>query len=192
MSSTNRGADRIALDAYYTPDAVARACVATLAGLAGATVWEPSAGGGAFAEAAALRHAFVYASDISPILPPMEELEARGIAGWRANHDAIKGWPFGDDPPAWIIGNPPFNDAEQHTRMALATATVGVAFLLRLAFLEGAKRRDFWRQFPASQVYVFVNRPSFTGGATDSCAYGWFVWWKGHEGQTTLHHLEWR
>lgn len=30
MSSTNRGGERIALDAYFTPDAVARACVATI------------------------------------------------------------------------------------------------------------------------------------------------------------------
>lgn len=48
MSSTNRGAIRAPLDAYYTPDAVARACVATIAAeLRGARVWEPHAGGGA-------------------------------------------------------------------------------------------------------------------------------------------------
>lgn len=193
MSSTNRGAERVALDAYFTPDPVARACAATLTGIAGARVWEPSAGGGAFARAAARRGAFVYASDLNRFPPAAEELEAHGIAGWRSDHDAIKGWPadFGDEPD-WVIGNPPFNEAEAHARVALNTCRVGAAFLLRLAFLEGAKRRDFWRNYPAVEVHVLTARPSFTGGATDSCAYGWFVWRRPYQGLTILHHLDWK
>lgn len=193
MSSTNRGAERVALDAYFTPDPVARACVATLDGIAGARVWEPSAGGGAFARAAARRGAFVYASDVSPTMPDAEEMWAHGITAWRAGHDMIKGWPFASDtPPDWVIGNPPFNEAETHVRVGLATARVGGAFLLRLAFLEGAKRRGFWRSYPAAEVHVLTARPSFTGGATDSCAYGWFVWRRPYEGPTLLRHLDWR
>ena len=94
--------------------------------------------------------------------------------------------------PAWVVGNPPFNEAEAHVRMALDTAQVGVAFLLRLAFLEGAKRRAFWTQHPAASVHVLVSRPSFTGGATDSAAYGFFVWRRNHVAPTALYHLDWK
>jgi len=193
MSSTNRGAERVALDAYFTPDPVARACVATLTGITGSRVWEPSAGGGAFARAAARQGAIVYASDINPVAPAVDELEAHGIAAWQAGHDATNGWPadFGDEPD-WVIGNPPFNEAEEHTRIALNACWAGAAFLLRLAFLEGAKRRAFWATWPAAEVHVLTARPSFTGGATDSCAYGWFVWRRAHKGATVLCHLDWK
>lgn len=30
------------------------------------------------------------------------------------------------------------------------------------------------------------RRPSFTGGGTDNCAYGWFIWHKQAKGPTTL------
>lgn len=186
MSSTNRGAERVALDAYYTPDLVARACLGTIkADLSRdmgpqCRVWEPSAGGGAFVRAATALGCDVFASDLQAL--PGTDV-----------HNALDGWDsrWGAR-PHWIVGNPPFNEAEEHARMALETARIGVGMLLRLAFLEGAKRRDFWKTWPAAEVYVFTSRPSFTGGATDSCAYGWFVWRHAHAGPTTLHHLDWK
>lgn len=186
MSSTNRGAERVALDAYFTPDPVARACVATIReDLSSALgprvrVWEPSAGGGAFVRAAEALGCDVFASD----------LQARPGVDVR---NALDGWdPTWGDRPHWIVGNPPFNEAEDHVRMALATAHDGVAVLLRLAFLEGAKRRAFWATWPAAEVHVLTARPSFTGGATDSCAYGWFVWRHSYRGATVLRHLDWK
>jgi hypothetical protein len=35
-------------------------------------------------------------------------------------------------------------------------------------------------------VHVLSRRPSFTGGGTDSAAYGWFVWRKGYVGSPRL------
>lgn len=186
MSSTNRGAERVALDAYYTPDPVARACLATIkADLSSdlgprRRVWEPSAGGGAFVRATEALGCEVFASDIQS-LPGVDVRNM--LDGWE------EGW---GERPHWIVGNPPFNEAEDHVRIALSTARVGVGMLLRLAFLEGARRRAFWATWPAAEVHVFTSRPSFTGGATDSCAYGWFVWRHAHKGPTTLYHLEWK
>lgn len=59
-----------------------------------------------------------------------------------------------------------------------------VAFLLPLSFLESAERgvkskvhkTPFWKEHPATCVYVLSERPSFTGKGTDSNAYGFFVW----------------
>jgi hypothetical protein len=45
--------------------------------------------------------------------------------------------------------------------------------LLRLNYLEGVERAEFWRRC-APDVYVLPNRPSFHGGGTDATAYAWF------------------
>lgn len=196
MSSTTRPSRNGELDAYYTPDPVARACVATLGNLSGVSCWEPHAGGGAFVRALVAANARTHWSDADPAAPVygigMEYLRGHVSSGHEP-HDAIRGWPWTmRDPPAWIVGNPPYNDAQAHVVMAIHTATAGVGFLLRIGFLEGQKRAAFWRVYPAAEVHVLTARPSFTGGGTDSAAYGWFVWRKGHSGATTLHHLDWR
>jgi hypothetical protein len=81
-----------------------------------------------------------------------------------------------------VIGTPPYRQAQEHVERAIGIATAdrtmpgGVAFLLRLAFLEGQGRAEFWRKHPPTEVHVLTRRPSFTGGKTDSCAYAFFVW----------------
>jgi hypothetical protein len=171
MSSTPKG-ERRPLDAYYTPDDVAARCVAVIpGGVRGLLVWEPSVGGGAFLRALEANGAQVWTSDINPEI------------GARVTGDALAIHP----PPetAWTIGNPPFSDAEAHVRHALSR-TPGVAFLLRLAFLESIKRRPLWQAHPPAAVYVLSERPSFTGGATDSAAYGFFIWHRAHVGAPIL------
>ena len=77
-----------------------------------------------------------------------------------------------------VIGNPPYKCAEDHVRRGLSLLRVGgtLAFLLRLSFAESKERIEFWRAYPAAHVYVLSERPSFTGGGTDSSAYAFFVW----------------
>ena len=189
VSSTNRGAGRVTLDAYYTPDAVARACVATIAAdVRGATVLEPHAGGGAFVRALLEAGADTVASDINPEAPAL--VDELGTYGLHARDFIADGETWPD--VGWVAGNPPFNEAEAHVRRALDLSTVGVAFLLRLAFLESAKRADFWREHPPAEVHVFTNRPSFTCGGTDSAAYAWFVWRAGWDREPVLRWLDWR
>lgn len=210
MSSTNRGAVRVANDAYYTKDVVARACVARLGNslpmrsLAGFRCWDPHAGGGAFVRALAAVGAEVVASDVT--MWPDDWKGAR----WMAGVDFLHTTPtFCPAPGAdFIVGNPPFDDAERHIRHAIGTAKVGVAFLLRLAFLEGGNRAPFWADHPPTRVSVFVARPGFDEryedgtigplrkrnkdthelvlnakgkpvlAGVDSAAYGLFEWWK--------------
>lgn len=178
MSSTNRsGEGRIALDAYYTPDALASACVSVLTDVAPEHVVEPSVGGGAFVRAVRARwpKAFVSGYDLDP--------EAKGAAlcddfyntSWLTIAPTSK--------PDLIVGNPPYADAEAHVRKALERVAQGgtVGMLLRLAFLETKKRRAFWSLWGSylDTVYVLAERPSFmANGKHDSCAYGWFVWRK--------------
>lgn len=181
MSRAIARADRIPLDAYYTPDDVALACVRTLPDLGGAFVLEPSVGGGAFVRAIrSVSIPIVIAGiDVNPDAPGF---------GWcdEVFHGGFVGWsdPWGRSPD-WIIGNPPYSEAEPHVRRALSLAP-NVAMLLRLAFLESEKRRTLWAKHPPASVHVLSRRPSFTGGGTDSAAYGWFVWRRDHVGAPTL------
>ena len=91
-----------------------------------------------------------------------------------------------------IITNPPFNSAEGFVKNALCQADRKIAFLLRLAFLEGANRANtIFGVSPPSRVWVFSERITFypkgvtrAGGGTT--AYAWFVWDKEHHGRTEL------
>lgn len=184
MSRSVGVADRISSDAYYTPDRVARQCVRTIPWnpyKQEPRIIEPSIGGGAFARAIreARPDAYIYGIDIQ-----------RGADGFRFSDDHHVGdFSDADLTADWIIGNPPYRQAEAHIRHALASAP-RVAFLLRLAFLESVKRAPFWREHPAASVHVFSKRPSFTGGSTDSAAYAFFRWERTHHaGPTTLHHI---
>lgn len=183
------------LDRYYTPDDVARALVPLVPLSSGETVWEPHAGGGAFARAM-LDHtsrSTIYISDIDPDAPGLDLADRKRVlhAGGCGVRDALDGPPLGLYPD-WIVGNPPFKGIEGHIEMALDHAHVGAAFLARLAILESSKRINLWRRNPATDVYVLAQRPSFTGGGTDSAAYGFFIWRRGYTGPTRLHILDWK
>ncbi|MCL6612078.1 MAG: hypothetical protein K6T66_11125 [Peptococcaceae bacterium] len=58
----------------------------------------------------------------------------------------------------------------------MAGKDTDIIMLLRLAFLESKKRRDFWRRYPVNGLYVLSERPSLMGGKTDAAAYAWFIW----------------
>ena len=191
MSATNRGSERRTLDAYYTADAVARACVAALPDIPpGGHVLEPHVGGGAFLRAVQGRWADAYtvALDVDPTAAGLigsHECAAEDFLDPSVPHE----------PYALIVGNPPYATAEAHIRRALDLVADGgyVAFLLRLAMLESMQRVPLWRDHPPLAVHVLSRRPSFTGGGTDSAAYGFFVWRRGHRGPTALHWLpDWR
>jgi len=162
VSATNRGAKRHPDDFYRTP----AWCVHRLLDAVSLPygLWlEPWAGDGAI----------IKAVNTWTATPPE----------WRANEMSAKRAPKGarvGDYRTWdvrgdvILSNPPYREALECATWALEHATV-VALLLRLNWLEGAKRAPWHHAHPAS-VYVLPNRPSFTGHGTDATAYAWFVW----------------
>lgn len=93
-----------------------------------------------------------------------------------------------------IITNPPYKYAKEFAEKALDLVEPGrkVAMFLKLTFLEGQGRRDFFRNNPPMAVYVSSARLQcgkngvFEGSS--AVAYAWFVWQKGHIGPT---HLKW-
>lgn len=107
-------------------------------------------------------------------------------------------------PSDWVITNPPFNLAVDFIETALGIARVGVAMLVRTAFLESEGRvTGLFARTPPSDVIVFGERVVMLkgrlirGGAPDPFAtvpgtrassatsYAWLVWRKdvgGHDG----------
>jgi hypothetical protein len=178
---------RIAGDAYYTPDKLARAIVRTLPIRQGASAWETHSGGGAFVRALLAAGAgVVYASDLDAEAETHLPAAAGTAVRWLGAHDflSLSAPPMGQFGPMWIVGNPPYDNAEAHVRKALAVTHRHVVYLLRLAFAESQGRIDFWNQHPARQVRVLARRPSFTQKGTDSAAYAVFWWDRQHQGPT--------
>lgn len=198
MSATGRahvGADgevvpasRIPLDDYRTPEACALGCVQVL-GVRGLDILEPHVGAGAWARAAkhwGARH--VVGIDLNPLAEGFDACDTafRG-------RDSLKVTEVQVD---WILGNPPYDEAEVHIRHALELRPrLGVAFLLRLNFLGGkARAKGLWQEHWPDDVLPVVPRPSFAKTVIwveskkrpgklvkktrdhDSCEYGLFVW----------------
>ncbi len=95
-----------------------------------------------------------------------------------------------------IITNPPYNSAEGFVANGVKLAKHKFALLLRLAFLEGAKRaRTIFAECPPSRVWVFSERITFYPigvevKGTGTTAYAWFVWDKNASSGTELRWLK--
>ena len=168
-------------DAYYTDPKLARALVGLLPLLPEDRVWEPHVGAGAFVWPLRDKGCIVLGSDIDPTAKGLES------AHISRQHDVLDGCPF-DGPIDWVVGNPPFSNFESHINMALNTGAK-VAFLLRLSALASKKRSQNWQgtnPWPLRVVWVLAQRPSFTGGGTDSSDYGWFWFDPGFHGRPEL------
>jgi hypothetical protein len=96
-----------------------------------------------------------------------------------------------------IVTNPPFKHAHAFARRALELVP-NVAMLLRLAFLEGERRKDILDTGRLRRVYVFsrrlpmMHRAGWEGPrASSAVAFAWLVW-DGKTGPTTIDRLNWR
>lgn len=89
-----------------------------------------------------------------------------------------------------VVGNPPYNRAEQFIRHSFKYLYAGgyMVMLLRLNFLEGQIRnKGLWREYPPRIVVVRSSRVSFTGdGQTNATAYAYYIWQNGYTGETVL------
>ena len=180
---------RRVLDAYPTPARLTQALLYYVP-IAG-RVLEPCAGEGQMAEALELcdrsRVRVVYRNDIDPAYNCQHSEDATDFraAIWQVPCD-------------WVVTNPPYGRAEAILANAYRCARTGVAFLLRLSFLEPTNGRRVWlqeHQEQLSHLLVFGSpRPSFTDdGRTDSATVAWMVWQRGWSGGTLVRFITgWR
>lgn len=92
-----------------------------------------------------------------------------------------------------VVTNPPFNLANQFAIKCKEVAENKFALLLRLAFLEGQRRYEFFQddKFPLSRVLVFSKRIRFYAGNIGDnkggmIPYAWFVWARAHKGRPSI------
>lgn len=90
-----------------------------------------------------------------------------------------------------IITNPPYKYAMEFIEHSLTCARKKVAMLLKLVFLEGVSRYDFFQKNPPKVIYVFSRRQKIykrgiVGKNSGLIAYAWFVWDKDWKGKPTI------
>lgn len=92
-----------------------------------------------------------------------------------------------------VVTNPPYSLAREFVETALIVARRKVALLLKLQFLEGVTRQNFFRSSPLRTVYVFsrrldLNRLGEPMSNKGMITYAWFVWERGYAGKP---YIEW-
>ena len=93
-----------------------------------------------------------------------------------------------------IITNPPYAFAQEFVEQALKMIQPGrkVAMFLKLTFLEGKKRAEFFKSNPPVRIWVSSSRlkcainGNFDGCGGSATAYAWFVWEKGYKGHPEI------
>jgi hypothetical protein len=172
--TTKRFADQSGPDFFPTPSWATKALLENEEFVG--NVWECACGDGSMAEVIRDYGHNVYASDLFD----------RGYG--ESGIDFLETNRVSDN----IITNPPYNLAESFIDHGLPLANKKFALLLRLAFLESAKRfRSIFSECPPSRIWVFSERITFypngkrTGGS-GTTAYAWFVWDREHSGPSEL------
>lgn len=93
-----------------------------------------------------------------------------------------------------IITNPPYKVALDFVKHSLDIIPEGnkVAMFLKLQFLEGKARREFYKENPPKKIYVASGRLNcakngkFEEFKSSAVAYAWFVWEKGYQGSPEI------
>ena len=93
-----------------------------------------------------------------------------------------------------IITNPPYKMALDFVKHALDVVPVGnkVAMFLKIQFLEGKVRSEFYKTNPPKRVYVASGRLNcakngeFEKYKSSAACYAWFVWEKGYAGKPEI------
>lgn len=202
-----RAEARDSLDFFPTPLWATRALCERLLdegyGLDGATAWDPACGAGDMQRALVEYFGQALASDVHDYGDIW-----RGGGGLYGVCDFLipAAWPDWLDRCRvdWIVTNPPFRLGEAFVLDALMHARVGIAMLVRTAFLEGGGRHArLFDRHPPDLVLQFAERVAMAGGRlrdpdvpyrdpatgvvkrpTTATAYCWLVWRKGGPPET--------
>ena len=93
-----------------------------------------------------------------------------------------------------IITNPPYKVALDFVKHSLEIIPDGnkVAMFLKLQFLEGKARKEFYKTNPPKKIYVASGRLNcakngeFEKYPSSAVAYAWFVWENGYQGKPEI------
>lgn len=162
--TTKRRADLDGPDFYPTPKWATEALIDVEE--FNGSIWEPACGDGEMSEVLQRKGNRVFSSDLYD-----RSFGEVGVDFLESNEQFDN-----------VVTNPPYNSAESFIHHARKVTRKKFAFLLRLAFLEGANRqRTIFSDFPPTRVWVFSERITFYPKGADrkgsgTTAYAWFVW----------------
>lgn len=149
-------------------------------------IWEPACGEGHLSEELKRLNFKVYSTD----------LVDRGYGDaffdfLTCNKEDFDHW-FGD-----IVTNPPYKHGLEFIQKALSIVGGGhkVCMFMKVQFLEGQKRGQFFKEFPPKTIHVSSSRllcakngrfDEMIAGGGSAVAYAWFIWVKNYQGDTTI------
>lgn len=92
-----------------------------------------------------------------------------------------------------IITNPPYSHALEFVKRSLEIVRPGgkVAMFLKLQFLEGLERGEFYEATPPKKVYVSSGRLACAKNGdfahtNNAIAFAWYIWERGYTGKPVL------
>lgn len=170
------------IEDYYATDPIAATLLLELEDFDG-RIWEPATGEGHLSKIFIEAGYDVVSSDLID--------RGYGIGGFDFLSDANTEWNGN------IITNPPYKYAQQFIEKSMEIITDGkkVAMFLKIQFLEGKKRKKLFKKYPPKTVYVSSSRilcakngdfAKMIKGGGSAVAYAWYVWEKGHSGDTII------
>lgn len=123
------------------------------------------------------------------------DLIDRGTIDRKLDFLALRENPYKD---CGIITNPPYKQALAFVRKALELLDDGelALFHLKIQFLEGKERYEFFRKYPPKYVYVHSSRVrcamngDFEKYKAAAVCYCWFIFEKGFSGDPTIKWIE--
>ena len=100
----------------------------------------------------------------------------------------------------WIITNPPYSVAKEFIDKSLSLTNKGVIMFLKIQFLEGQARKEWFKKTPLKYVYVFSKRqdPWRDGNSLNpktgkkwgsTMCFAWFIWEHNYNGKPTIEWL---
>jgi hypothetical protein len=93
-----------------------------------------------------------------------------------------------------IVTNPPYRYALEFINHSLSIVDDGskIAMFLKIQFLEGQKRKQFYDKHPPRYVLIFSERQTcamdgnFEKYKASPMCFAWYVWEKGYTGDTVI------
>lgn len=178
--------ERVTFDYYPTPSGLALSLIQYCPQLP-QLIFEPCAGQGAISNVLRDSDRMVCDSDITWDLSDDQSdmpcpKDATTSDFWQYWANNMRNMPSIDRRNWATVTNPPFNQAADILPLAYEHSPWGVAFLLRLSYLEPTENRADWLQQHADNLRYVIPvspRPRFRKAAgADSVTVTWMVWQK--------------
>ena len=179
LGASNHVADERAVNDYYATDPRAVEMLLEMETFA-PLIWEPACGEGHISKVLAAHGYEVISTDL--IYRDFGDPEPLNFL--EETFDGFEGD---------IITNPPYSVGLQFVERALESVRPGgkVAMFLKVQFLEGKRRGEFFKKSPPRSVYISRSRLACAKNGDFShiekaIAYAWYVWDKGFTGDPVL------